>query len=194
VSYNRSDYRHKWALESRTAAVRRDVGLDQIEVLDPSLLLDRVGAQIFFLSDLCGENAVLLQRARRMAFDGAASHHPDTGEPLILLNCGKPSRRRLATLMEELSHLILEHRPSRIERHPLLGFSQRTFDQSQEHEAYDFGAALLLPKERIQRDIKDRQCSLGDIADEHGCSEQLVTYRVRRMRLWNRYLSYTAAA
>jgi Zn-dependent peptidase ImmA (M78 family) len=56
------------------------------------------------------------------------------------------------------------------------------------------GAALLLPKERIQLDIKERQRLMNEIADVHGCSEQLVTYRIKRMRLWDRYYSYAAAA
>ena len=56
------------------------------------------------------------------------------------------------------------------------------------------GAALILPKQRIQRDIKDQQLRLDQIAEEHACSEELVAFRVRRLRLWNRYLSYERAA
>jgi hypothetical protein len=53
---------------------------------------------------------------------------------------------------------------------------------------------LLLPKERIQRDVKDLQLLINAIAEAHGCSEDLVTYRIRRMRLWNRYATYASAA
>jgi Zn-dependent peptidase ImmA (M78 family) len=137
---------------------------------------------------------VALRRARRIGFDGAGSFHPDTGQPLILLNCGRPRRRRMATLMEEIAHLLLQHKPCRIAFDPELGIVRRSFDREQEDEAYDFGAALLLPKERIQRDIKELQLLAAEIADTHGCSEQLAIYRIRRMRLWNRYAAYASAA
>jgi hypothetical protein len=70
---------------------------------------------------------------------------------------------------------------------------RRTFDRDQENEAYDLGAAMLLPNERIQQDIKELELMLGEIADAHACSEQLVAYRVGRMRLWNRYSTYASA-
>ena len=194
MGYQRGDYRDKWRIENTAATIRRGVGLDQLTVLDPSLLVDRLDAELFHLSDLIVDDEVALRRARRIGFDGAASSHPESGRPLILINCGKPRRRRMATLMEELAHLLLKHEPCRIAPHPELGIIQRTFDRQQEHEAYDLGAALLLPKERIQSDVKDLECLISEIADEHGCSEELVTYRIRRMRLWNRYLSYASAA
>jgi Zn-dependent peptidase ImmA (M78 family) len=192
VGYQRGDYHDKWRIERLAAKIRRQAGLDQFEVLDPSVLVKRVGAELFLLSDLIDDDAALA-RARQIGFDGAASAHPETGELLILLNCGKPPRRRLATLMEELGHLLLKHEPCRIERDPAFGLAQRSFDRSQENEAYDLGAALLLPKERIQRDVKEREALIDDIADAHGCSQDLVTYRVRRLRLWNRYTSYALA-
>ena len=192
VAYKRGDYRDKWRLERTAQATRARVGLDQISVLDPSLLVVDLGATVFHLRDLI-EDEEKLARARRIAFDGAAAKEPESGEPWILLNCGRPRRRRLATLMEELAHLMLDHRPSRIALDPALGIVRRTYDAPQEAEAYDLGAALLLPKERIQRDVKDLSLSVGEIADTHGCSEALVEYRIRRLRLWKRYRDYAGA-
>lgn len=100
----------------------------------------------------------------------------------------------MATLMEELAHLLLNHTPSRIAPDPRLGVMQRTFDRAQEEEAYDLGAALLLPKERIQHEVKEVESSAQEIADQHNCSEQLVEYRIRRMMLWPRYSAYARRA
>jgi Zn-dependent peptidase ImmA (M78 family) len=194
VGYRRGDYRDKWRIEAHAAAIRRSIGLDQLTVLDPSLVVDLLDAQVFHLSDLIVDDHVALRRARRVGFDGAASSHPETRQAVILINCGKPRRRRMATLMEELAHLLLDHEPSRIALDPGLGLIKRSFDRDQEHEAYDLGSALLLPKERIQRDVKELGLLAGEIADEHGCSEQLVVYRIRRLRLWNRYCGYSDAA
>lgn len=169
------------------------MGLDQLAVLDPNLLVERLDACVLHLRDLIGDPEAL-HRARAIGFDGAASRHPDTGQALILINCGKPQRRRMATLMEELSHLILAHEPTKIAMDPKLGIKQRSFDRAQENEAYDLGAALLLPKERLQQDVKKRQLSVDRIAGDHNCSPQLVAYRIKRMQLWDRYRGYAAAA
>jgi Zn-dependent peptidase ImmA (M78 family) len=193
LSYDRGNYRDKWRIENEAATVRAGLGLDQLAVLDPSLLVAQLGAQVFHLSDLIPDDEVTLKRARRIGFDGCSSCHPETGELMILINCGRPKRRRMATLMEELAHLRLQHAPSRIERDEF-GMLRRNFDRAQEHEAYDLGAALLLPKERIQRDVKEGQMLVGEIADAHGCSHELVTYRIRRMRLAKRYAAYARAA
>jgi Zn-dependent peptidase ImmA (M78 family) len=194
VAYKRGDYRDKWRIERTAAKVRRRIGLDQFTVLDPNLLVADLDAEVFHLRDLIPDDEVALRRARRIAFDGAASSHPESGQPVILINCGKPVRRRKATLMEELSHLLLKHKPSRIAPDPELGIIRRSFDRAQENEAYDLGAALLLPKERIQQDVKEEQLLAPEIAKAHRCSEDLVVYRVRRMRLWNQYSAYASAA
>lgn len=194
MPYNRSDYRDKWRIERGAERVRSGLGLDQISVLDPHDVLERLGVELFELRDLIADDELALRRARGINFDGCASHHPETKAPLIILNCGRPARRRTATLMEELAHLLLKHKPTRIELDPRLGILRRSYDREQEHEAYDMGAALLLPRQRIQRDVKDEQLGLDQIAAAHGCSEELVAFRVRRLRLWNRYLSYSQAA
>jgi Zn-dependent peptidase ImmA (M78 family) len=188
MSYDRGDYREKWRIEKRAAGVRGDLRLDQIQVLDPDALAARLGAQVFHLSDLT-DDELALRRARSIGFDGMASIHPQDGAPIIVLNCGKPARRRTATLMEELGHLVLSHQPSRIYTDPRLGVLRRSYDRAQEQEAYDLGAALLLPKERIQRDVGQRVL-VDEIADAHMCSTELVTYRINRMRLARRYASY----
>jgi IrrE N-terminal-like domain len=194
VSYDRSDYRDKWRIERAAETMRGRLGLNQLSVLDPHLLLEYLGVELFELRDLIPDDQLALHRARSINFDGCASVHPETKEPLIIMNCGRPIRRRTATLIEELAHLLLRHKPTRIEADSRLGILRRSYDREQEHEAYDMGAALLLPKQRIQRDIKGQQLRLDQIARAHSCSEELVAFRVRRLRLWNRYLGYSRAA
>src|ERR1700683_342718 len=112
MPYDSRNWRDKLRIENRSAQIRAAVGLDQLEVLDPLLIAQRLKADILRLSELI-DDELTLRRARRIHFDGAASTHPETGEPVILLNCGRPRRRQTATLMEELSHVLLRHRPSR---------------------------------------------------------------------------------
>ncbi len=193
MAYDRTDFRAKARIERTAAEIRGELGLDQIAVLDPVVLLAHVDAELFYVEELV-DDPVQLRRVRSIAFDGLAFTHPESGRSVILLNCGKPERRQRATLMEELAHILLKHRPSRVALDPDLGVMRRTFDRAQENEAYDLGCALLLPKERIQRDVKDQQRLVREIADEHGCSHELVSYRIKRARLWRRYQLYAAAA
>lgn len=39
--------------------------------------------------------------------------------------------------------------------------------------------------------MKVGMLSARQMADEHKCSVPLVEYRIRRMRLWSRYMAYT---
>jgi len=44
-------------------------------------------------------------------------------------------------------------------------------------------------KERIQHDVAEQRTA-KEVAAEHRCSEDIVIYRIKRMRLWNRYDGY----
>lgn len=188
MPYNRGDYRDKWRIERLAAAVRTKLGVDQFEPLSPWRVAEALPAHVFFPEDFSDDG--LARRLRRIKWDGFAFCCDGDPTLMILLNPARSSKRQAATLMEELSHHLLRHKPCSIALNPQTGFLERSYDRAQETEAYDLGAAILLPKERIQRDVADR-LRAAEIADAHGCSEDLVVYRIKRMRLWQRYEKYT---
>jgi Zn-dependent peptidase ImmA (M78 family) len=188
VPYDRGDYREKWRIERRAAAIRHKLGIDQFEPLDPLRLADLIPAHVFYPEDF--GDGTLARRLRTIKWDGLA-FCVDDGTLVIVLNSARPQTRQTATVMEEISHHLLGHEPCRIAVNPHTGFLERSYNGEQEAEAYDLGAALLLPKERIQRDVGTK-CSAIEIANVHGCSEELVVYRIKRMRLWQRYERYAA--
>lgn len=185
---SRGDYRDKWRVERRAAAIRRKLGLDQLAPLDPLRLADVLPAHVFYPEEF--GDSPLARRLREIKWDGLAFCVAD-GTLMIVLNAAWPRTRQTATLMEELAHHLLGHKPCLIATNPTTGFLERSYDRAQEREAYDLGAALLLPKERIQRDVAAK-CSAAEIAAAHSCSEDLVVYRIKRMRLWQRYEGYAA--
>jgi Zn-dependent peptidase ImmA (M78 family) len=189
MRYTRGDYRDKWRIERLAATLRGKLGLDQFEPLSPQRLADAIPAHVFYPEDFDGDR--LASRLRRVKWDGFAFYLPGDATLIIVLNPAKPETRQTATLMEELSHHLLRHKPCSIAVNPRTGFLERSYDRSQEDEAYDLGAALLLPKERIQRDVA-AQRPADEIAAEHRCSEDIVVYRIKRMRLWQRYERYAA--
>jgi Zn-dependent peptidase ImmA (M78 family) len=189
VAYNRGDYRDKWRIERLAAAVRQQLKIDQLEPLSPFRLADAVPAHVFYPEDF--GDPQLARRLRAINWDGFAFCCDGDPTLMILLNPARSERRQAATLMEELAHHLLRHTPSPIRHNASIGFLERSYDRAQEDEAYDLGAAILLPKERIQQDVAAKLTAL-EIAEIHGCSEELVVYRIKRMRLWQRYEGYAA--
>jgi Zn-dependent peptidase ImmA (M78 family) len=189
MPYNRGNYRDKWRIERLSAAVRRKLGLDQLTPLSPWRLADAIPAHVFYPEDFDDDG--LARRVSGVRWDGFAFCCPGERTLMIVLNPAKPETRQTATLMEELSHHLLGHEPCKIAINPKTGLLERSYDKAQEHEAYDLGAATLLPKERIQRDVA-AELTAAEIAAAHACSDDIVVYRIKRMRLWQRYERYAA--
>lgn len=176
-------------LEREAAAIRWHLGLDPSDRLDAMRLAAAVHARVLAPDDFCDE--LLARRLRSAAWDGAALHV--AGELVIVLNPARSQARRTATLMEELSHALLGHAPTRIARDPVTGLARRSYDAAQERDAFELGATLLLPREYLAAAIRARRPT-GAIAREVGCSEALVRYRLRRTGLARRYARYDRVA
>ncbi|HXG65474.1 MAG TPA: ImmA/IrrE family metallo-endopeptidase, partial [Blastocatellia bacterium] len=81
------------------------------------------------------------------SWSGGATRPLPDGWRLVFLNPNHTRERQVATLMEEICHVILGHSPTRLmqaeqEESPL---HFRNFDENQEEVAYAVGAAALVP-------------------------------------------------
>lgn len=179
-----------WRLEREAAAVRWRLGLGPLDRLDPLGLAAAVPARVFRPEDFGDE--VLVRRLREVSWDGLSFTLPG-GELVVLLNPERPATRRTATLLEELAHALLGHRPTRLETDPRTGVLSRSYDAEQEREAFEFGAALLLPRELLAAELRARRPAWAT-ARRHGCSQALVLFRIRRLGLSRRYDAYSRAA
>jgi Zn-dependent peptidase ImmA (M78 family) len=182
--------RDPWRLDREAAAVRWRLGLGPLDVLDPLVLAAEVPAHVFRPEDFGDE--VLARRLRQVAWDGLSFTLPGAGL-IVLLNPARPASRRTATLLEELAHALLEHRPTRLEQDPATGVLRRSFDAEQEREAFELGAALLLPRELLAAELRARRPAAAT-ARRLGCSPALVLFRIRRLGLSRRYDAYSLAA
>ena len=182
--YARGDYLQKWRLERQAKAIRKQLLLTQYEVLDPWRLADLVPAHVFYLEDVVGP--ALVAQAQAASWDGFGFQYPDESTLLVVLNSARSPARQTATLMEELCHGLLGHRPTRLLKDPISGVLRREYNAALEHEAYDLGATLLLPKELVQREVA-QGTTMDRLAEWHHCSVQLVKYRIQRCRLWKRF-------
>ena len=120
---------------------------------------------------------------------GAASHTLPDGRKLIILNPTHGKNRQNATLMEEICHVFLGHKPSRlaIETRDKDGkIIARDYNHAIEEEAYSTGAAALVPYTALRRMVNEGK-TVREIARHFNVSPALVEFRIKISRLWDAY-------
>ena len=131
----------------------------------------------------------LLGEGKDMWSGGAASLRLPDGRKLIVLNPTHAKTRHKATLMEEVSHVFLGHKPSRLQvknRNKEGKIIARDYNAAIEEEAYSTGAAALVPYTALKRFVEQGKTS-REIAQHFNVSRALVEYRIKVSRLWDAY-------
>lgn len=120
---------------------------------------------------------------------GACSQALPDGRRLIILNPTHGKNRQNATLMEEICHVFMGHKPSRLAIKNTNKAGQtiaRDYRAEIEEEAYSIGAAALVPYSALRRMVNQGKTS-REIAEHFNVSRELVEYRIKVSRLWNDY-------
>jgi hypothetical protein len=152
--------------------------------LDPVQLADVIGVKILTLDAVSGlscEAKQILSDASLGWSGGATPELPD-GSRIVILNPSQSPGRQAATLMEEICHILLGHRPSQIVQAAGAGQNHRNYNDSIEEEAYSTGAAALVPYRSLACDLS-RGSSIGSIAKHFGVTQSLIRYRMRVLHL-----------
>ena len=125
---------------------------------------------------------------------GACSRPLPNGWKLVILNPAHGRQRNRATLMEEVAHVFLGHKPNRL---AIVSTNEsatqtkkqtlaRDYNHDDEEAAYAVGAAALIPYAALRRLVKSGRRS-DQIARQFGVSRQLVEYRIKVTHLWQEY-------
>jgi len=120
---------------------------------------------------------------------GACSQALADGRKLIVLNPTHNQNRQNATLMEEICHVFLGHKPSRL---AIENFNKqgkpiaRDYREDDEEAAYSIGAAALVPYSSLRNFVESGKTS-REIARHFNVSRELVEYRMKVSRLWETY-------
>ena len=180
--------------EIRARGLREFAGLTRDDQrLDPFKLAKYAGLivptfeEINGLSDEAREQ--LLNVAKDKWSGGAASVRLPNGKKLVILNPTHARTRHMATLMEEISHVFLGHKPSRLaieNRDEDGNVLARDYNADIEEEAYATGAAALVPYAGLKRFVEAGRPS-AEIARHYNVSRALVEYRIKISRLWDTY-------
>src|SRR5688572_11105007 len=107
---------------------------------------------------------------------GAASHKLPNGFKLIILNPTHGKNRHNATLMEEVSHVFLGHKPSRLaikSKNKEGKAIARDYHAEIEEEAYSTGAAALVPYAALKQFVNEGKTA-AQIARHFNVSRALV--------------------
>ena len=175
-------------LEGIAKRFRSDLGLKDNDPLD-SL---RIRVEGIIISRLT-ETDCLDARAMRRLRDEACSEWSAMSVPLnvragrwvVLLNDCHTIERQRVTLLEEYWHILMGHRLTKVAR--IAEAYGRTYDKSEEHDAYYLASATLLPSGAVQTAVRQGKTSAW-IASRFGTSIELVDYRIKRLGLWREHL------
>ncbi len=122
---------------------------------------------------------------------GACATALPDGRRLVILNPNHGRARTNATLMEEISHVFLGHKPSKLKTvaQTVQGRTlARDYRKADEEAAYGIGAAALVPFAALRKYVLQGKTST-EIARRFHVSRSLVEYRLKVTRLWHTYRS-----
>lgn len=180
---------HAIGLREFAGLQRDDERLNPFELARYAKLLVAPFEQIEpFLTEDTKEH--LLNKGRDRWSGGACSQPLPNGRKLIVLNPTHTQNRQNATLMEEICHVFLGHKPSRLaikKRNKNGELIARDYNAIVEEQAYSIGAAALVPYSALKRFVEEGKTS-REIAEHFNVSYQLVEYRIKVSRIWKKYL------
>jgi transcriptional regulator with XRE-family HTH domain len=183
----------KTEMEEMAQQLRKDLGVQPGERIE-SLDINIAGVDVFSVSDVVG-----LSRECAEFLLGEGAHEwsamsvpMDLSEDTwaILRNDKHTMERQRVTYLEECWHILLGHRLTRIAK--IADAYGRTYDSSEEHDAFYLAAATLLPEAAVRTAV-DASESAAQIAERFGASVELVEYRIKRLGLWRTYKDKTVS-
>src|SRR5207302_7028822 len=186
--------------ELRALGLRDFAGIASGQPLDPFALAKFAKLLVVDFDTIEGlspeSRAHLLGEAADEWSGGASSRPLPNGWRLVILNPAHGAQRNRATLMEEIAHVFLGHKPNRlavISRNPTVreGATSREtlareYNHADEEAAYAVGAAALVPYAALRSLVFQRRQS-QDIARRFRVSRQLAEYRIKVTHLWADY-------
>ena len=180
--------------ELRAQGLREFAGLRRDEEkLDPFSLAKYARLLVVRLDEIEGLSPAAVEELTHTNKDrwsgGAASATLPDGRKLIILNPTHGKNRQNATLMEEICHVFLGHKPSRLaikKRDRKGNILARDYHDEIEEEAYGTGAAALVPYAGLKKMVEQGKTS-AQIARHYDVSRALVEFRIKISRLWETY-------
>lgn len=181
-------------IEGYAHAIRKRAGVAELlDRFDPFDVAERLGVLLMDLDAVGGLPEEAHERIRALdakEWSGGARPLPDD-RLLVILNPNQTRERARITLIEEIAHHYLGHKPSQIAEGPA-GLPERSYDPKAEQEAYWTAGAVLLPRLVVARAVYRCQ-SAEELGAAYGASTELAEMRIKILGLWRPYNSKAAA-
>lgn len=181
--------------EEVSADYHNQLGLNIDDPLDPFELAKHINLKVWHPKDIPNLSKQCLEQLTINDIDNwSAVTIKVNGINLTILNSSHPDTRQRSSLAHEISHIVLNHKPSRVDLSEQGYLLLNTFNQDQEDEADWLSASLLVPREGLLKKYK-RQQNTKSLARHFGVSEKLLNWRLRmtgiliQSRRSNRYMN-----
>ena len=190
--------------ELRALGLRDFAGVSDDQPLDPFALARFAKLMVVDFDRVEGLSSESRSHLLGAAVDewsgGACSRPLANGWRIVILNPAHGIHRNRATLMEEIAHVFLGHKPNRLavianedgaelsesKRDSRNSIAARDYNKSDEEAAYAVGAAALVPYETLRRLVLEGRTA-QEIAGRFRVSRQLAEYRIKVTHLWAEY-------
>lgn len=178
--------------ERIAASVRAELGLTEIDVLDPWKMAMHLGVLVRGADELDLAPGHVDQLMVNDPDSWSGMTLSEQNMKLIVLNPIHSRARQCATLMHELAHIMLDHAPASAVASTSGLVLLSDYSDDQENEADWLGAALLLPAAALLHH-RGAGKSAAQIAQMYGVSLDLCNWRCRMTGV-ERRLSYRRSA
>jgi len=171
-------YGFKAQAERISAAARQALGVSPLAPLDAKRYASHVGVHILTLEELN-----LTEKARRQLLEVDPTSWSgmtirESGLIGVLVNPTHSPERQASTMMHELSHVVLNHVPVRVDVSPAGILLVSEYSADDEDEANWLSGALLLPRDALKH-YREKGWSTAKVIAHFGISQQMYDWRIR---------------
>ena len=155
--------------------VQTELGAHAVQPVELEALAKLLGIEVRAGDELIPrERIVELEGIQPNSFS-ACMLRPSPDRVVVVYNPLSAESRQKSDIAHEISHLLLDHDLSRVER--LGDVTFLSCDPIQEEEAAWLSGCLLLPRALLLAEVR-RGSSARDIAKKYGVSERMAQYRL----------------
>ena len=174
--------------DSEAARIRKRYSFPYDEPLDPYVFAESLGIKVIEPSYILGISSqdIEILRSTDADWSGLSFLLPNNLK-IVILNPFHEKPRKRITLMEEICHLIYDHRPHT--RISLFGYQKvnfQDFSDRDEKEAYQVASALLVPYITLKSLVMKHE-NIEEISLRFMVSQELVQFRLRITALFHIY-------
>ena len=155
------------------------IGLDTYGPLEPKDLAQEMGVMVWRPDEIAGLPTKYLDQLLLKDPDNWSAVTIAVGEKVVsIINSSHPPTRGRNSLAHELAHLILEHKPGRVDLSDKGHLLLSSYPKEQEEEADWLAGTLLVPRDGLIRAHR-KYNDVSAIAGHFGVSADLINWRIR---------------